>query len=140
MRGFVPAYAASALNKSLISEALLDERLKMLFRVRMRLSHFDPIGPLNEIRADETICTDYAIDLSHDGARQSAALLKNKAETLPLRGDLALPELRRFVRGGVPKNVPGGTLASLPRGEARGERSGEPGALAPRLRMICEMS
>lgn len=80
---FVPQYAQSALDKGVITEADMDERLKMLFRVRMRLSHFDPIGPLNKIPTS-TICSDYALDLSHDGARQSATLLKNVGSRLPL--------------------------------------------------------
>merc|ERR1712159_619431 len=49
----------------------------------MRLSHFDPIGPLDEIPTN-TICSDYAQKLSHDGARQSATLVKNDKATLPL--------------------------------------------------------
>lgn len=80
---FVPQNAKSALDKGLITEADIDARLKMLFRVRMRLSHFDPIGPLNSIPVSE-ICSDYAIDLSHDAVRQSATLLKNEHSTLPL--------------------------------------------------------
>jgi hypothetical protein len=49
----------------------------------MRLSHFDPIGPLDKIPAS-TICSDYALELSHDGTRQSATLVKNDKATLPL--------------------------------------------------------
>eukprot|EP00438_Fugacium_kawagutii_P019650 Skav232823 [mRNA] locus=scaffold614:684140:687934:- [translate_table: standard] len=48
---FVPKYAQSALDKGLITEQDIDKRLKMLFRVRMRLSHFDPKGPLDDIPA-----------------------------------------------------------------------------------------
>mmetsp|Transcript_23199 Transcript_23199/g.65835 ORF Transcript_23199/g.65835 Transcript_23199/m.65835 type:complete len:902 (+) Transcript_23199:68-2773(+) len=80
---FVPQHAESALDKGLITEADMDARLKMLFRVRMRLSHFDPVGPLDEI-PESTICSDYAIQLSLDGARQSAALIKNEMSALPL--------------------------------------------------------
>ena len=29
-------------------------RLKMQFKVRMRLSHFDPVGPLDKIGEEET--------------------------------------------------------------------------------------
>jgi len=49
----------------------------------MRLSHFDPEGPLQHIPMSE-VCSDYSIDLSHDGLVQSATLLKNDASTLPL--------------------------------------------------------
>lgn len=80
---FVTNNAKSALDKGIITTDDIDARLKMLFRVRMRLSHFDPIGPLDGIPAD-TICSDYAIQLSLDGARQSASLLKNDHQTLPL--------------------------------------------------------
>mmetsp|Transcript_107725 Transcript_107725/g.303479 ORF Transcript_107725/g.303479 Transcript_107725/m.303479 type:complete len:901 (+) Transcript_107725:91-2793(+) len=80
---FVPKHAQSALDKGLITEEDIDARLKMLFRMRMRLSHFDPVGPLDAIPAS-TICSDYAIELSHDGARQSATLVKNLNSTLPL--------------------------------------------------------
>ena len=56
--GFVGQYAQSALNKSYITMKDIDDRLKMLFRVRMRLGHFDPpgnrsstsrLGPLNTV-------------------------------------------------------------------------------------------
>jgi beta-glucosidase-like glycosyl hydrolase len=80
---FVPQHAEAALFKGLITEADIDERLKNLFRVRMRLSHFDPVGPLDKIPM-EAICSDYAQELSFDGARQSATLLKNENSALPL--------------------------------------------------------
>lgn len=81
--GFVSSNAQSALDKGVITENDMDERLKMLFRVRMRLSHFDPLGPLDKIPTS-VICSDYALDLSRDGVRQSATLLKNVDDTLPL--------------------------------------------------------
>ena len=81
--GFVQQNAQSALDKKLITEEDIDERLKMLFKVRMRLSHFDPLGPLNKI-PESVICSDDGIALSHDGVCQSAALLKNTNATLPL--------------------------------------------------------
>jgi hypothetical protein len=80
---FVPSHAMAALNQSKITVADIDARLAMLLRVRFRLSHFDPIGPLDNIPAS-TICSDYAQKLSHDGPRQAATLLKNDARTLPL--------------------------------------------------------
>ena len=80
---FVPQHAQSALDKHLITEEDIDARLKMLFRVRMRLSHFDPVGPLNRISISE-ICSDYSLKLSQDAVRQSAVLLKNLESTLPL--------------------------------------------------------
>ena len=81
--GFVGKYVASALGNGTITEADIDERLAKLFRVRMRLAHFDPIGPLSTIGADD-ICNQYSFDLSQDGPAQSSALLKNTAKALPL--------------------------------------------------------
>lgn len=81
--GFVAKFAQSALDKGVITEADLDARLKKLFRVRMRLSHFDPAGPLNNIPAS-VICSDYAKELSYDGTAQGSTLLKNTDATLPL--------------------------------------------------------
>ena len=49
----------------------------------MRLSHFDPVGPLQSI-PPTTICSPYALALSHDGVTQSASLLKNLDARLPL--------------------------------------------------------
>jgi beta-glucosidase-like glycosyl hydrolase len=73
-----------ALNKSFIAEADLDARLAMLWKVRLRLGHFDPVGPLNMIKPANTVCTDAAIATSQQGVIQSAALLKNVGKTLPL--------------------------------------------------------
>ena len=53
--GNIGHYAQSALDAGTITEADIDERLSMLFRVRFRLGHFDPVGPLQEIGADQ-IC------------------------------------------------------------------------------------
>jgi beta-glucosidase-like glycosyl hydrolase len=81
--GFVSSNVMSALNKSVVTMKDIDERLKMLFRVRMRLSHFDPPGPLDSIQTSE-ICSDYSIALSQDGVKQSAVLIKNELNALPL--------------------------------------------------------
>ena len=42
---FTPVHA----QLGLIDEALIDARLSNLFRVRMRLQHFDPPGPLQRV-------------------------------------------------------------------------------------------
>ena len=55
----------------------IDARIKMQFRMRLRLGHFDPIGPLDFITEKEAVCTDFAIATSMAGAVQSCALLKN---------------------------------------------------------------
>jgi len=80
---FVPQHAQSALDKGVITEEDINTRLKYLFRVRMRLSHFDPIGPLDLIPED-SICSDYAQKLSHEAVGQSATLVKNDQAALPL--------------------------------------------------------
>jgi hypothetical protein len=49
-------HGAKALADGLINESLIDSRLKNLFKVRMRLQHFDPPGPLQDIPAS-AICT-----------------------------------------------------------------------------------
>jgi len=81
--GFFGEHAQSALDKGTIVESDLDERLRNLFRVRMRLSHFDPKGPLDMIPPTE-ICSEHAKTLARDAVTQSIALLKNDNETLPL--------------------------------------------------------
>ena len=65
-------------------EADIDARLMMLWKVRLRLGHFDPVGPLDLIKPATTICTEEAIATSMQGTIQSAALLKNANQTLPL--------------------------------------------------------
>lgn len=81
--GFAASHAQSAMDKQMITEGDLDERLRMLFRVRMRLGHFDPPGPLDSIPAS-TVCSDYAKVLARDSVTQSVALVKNIAKRLPL--------------------------------------------------------
>jgi pre-mRNA-splicing factor SYF2/beta-D-xylosidase 4 len=86
---FVPQFANSALQKGLINEADLNLRLSNLFRVRMRLGHFDPVGPLDKIPAS-IVCSPYAQALARDGVVQSSALLKNAQNTLPLSASARL--------------------------------------------------
>jgi len=80
---FVGQHAQSALDKKLIDETLIDQRLANLFKVRMRLGHFDAPGPLHQFPMSD-VCSQYAIDLSNDGPIQSSALLKNLDSALPL--------------------------------------------------------
>ena len=63
---FAGKYGKSALDKGLITEAEIDARLHKLFRVRMRLSHFDPIGPLDKIPYS-AVCDEAAIATARDG-------------------------------------------------------------------------
>ena len=82
--GFVQMHGASALAKKLITEEDIDTRLKYLFRMRLRLGHFDPDGPLQEI-PKEAICTPETIELARDGTRQGAVMIKNADKLLPLK-------------------------------------------------------
>jgi len=80
---FVGQHAQSALDKGLITEADMDLRLSYLFRVRMRLGHFDPVGPLQQIPVTD-VCSDASKALARDGVAQSVVLLKNVNSLLPL--------------------------------------------------------
>ena len=74
-----------ALNLSLISEQLIDERVTNLFKIRFRTGQFDPhASPLDEIANATTVCTPYALELARDGVAQGTTLLKNERSTLPL--------------------------------------------------------
>ena len=90
-QSFVGQHARSALDKGLITEADMDARLVNLFKVRLRLGHFDlsfdaanPRGPLDTIDADAVVCSDAHLDASMEGLAQSATLLKNDG-ALPLK-------------------------------------------------------
>ena len=69
-------YAPTALANGLIAQEDIDSRIRNLFRVRFRLGHFDPPGPLQTLGAGD-ICSDYAVELARDGATQGAVLIKN---------------------------------------------------------------
>ena len=89
---FVATHAAAALGNGTISEADIDARLRMQYRVRIRMGHFDPPGPLDQIKENETLCTDKAIAISMDGAVQSCALFKNlKKDDQDGAGSAVLP-------------------------------------------------
>lgn len=81
---FVTEHAGSALNQSVITLADIELRLRMLFRVRMRLMHFDPPGALQNIPTS-VICSEDAQALARDSVADAVALLKNDNNTLPLR-------------------------------------------------------
>ena len=67
----------------LINGQLIDARLTNLFKVRMRLGHFDPIGPLQGFPLTD-VCSTYATELADNGPVQSTAMLKNEGNALPL--------------------------------------------------------
>jgi uncharacterized repeat protein (TIGR01451 family) len=79
----VGEHAQKALDQKLITEADIDKRLFYLFRVRMRLAHFDPPSALTRI-PPSAACTDAHKEAARDGVRQSVTMLKNVATRLPL--------------------------------------------------------
>jgi len=94
-QSFVGDHGQAALDQGLIDEALIDERLVNLFKVRLRLGHFDlsfdpsnPSGPLDTIPSD-AVCSDAHVASSLEGLIQSATLYKNDKATLPLKTSLA---------------------------------------------------
>ena len=89
-QSFVGDHAAAALDKGLVDEALIDDRLVNLFKVRLRLGHFDlsfdpssPRGALDSIRAETTVCSPAHVAASMEGLIQSATLYKNDQGALP---------------------------------------------------------
>jgi hypothetical protein len=60
---FVTDHAMSALNQSVITVADIDERLRKMLRVRMRLMHFDQPSALQTI-PPSVICSPHAIELA----------------------------------------------------------------------------
>jgi beta-D-xylosidase 4 len=81
--GFMGKYTQQAITNGAVTEAQIDVLLQRLFRVRLRLGHFDPVGPLSKIGPDQ-VCNDYSIELARDSARQSVVLVKNTNSILPL--------------------------------------------------------
>ena len=57
------------LSKCRITEADIDVRLVNLMKVRLRLGHFDPDGPLQQFKESD-ICSEYSIDLANNGPVQ----------------------------------------------------------------------
>ena len=83
--GWVYNEIQSAVEKGLISESLLDERLKQLFLIRFKLGFFDKdeSNPYNSI-GSEVINSKENKELARKVAQQSIVLLKNDNNVLPL--------------------------------------------------------
>ena len=79
----------SAVKQGLISEAEIDRALKRLFEARFRLGMFDPpeLVPYAKIPFSVNDSAAHR-QLALEAARESIVLLKNDANTLPLRKDL----------------------------------------------------
>ena len=87
--GNVYEVLGNALKQGLITEALLDTRLKENLRTRFKLGLFDTIGtnPYDAITA-EVIDSDAHRKLAREAAQKSIVLLKNKNNVLPLKKDI----------------------------------------------------
>ncbi len=82
----------NALEHGLISEELVHERTKQLFKTRFRLGMFDDNKkhPYNSIGIENIHSKDH-VDLARESARKSIVLLKNKNNVLPLSKDIKVP-------------------------------------------------
>lgn len=81
-----------ALNEGLITEDLIHERTKQLFKTRFRLGMFDEekTHPYTKLGV-ENIHSDAHVALARETARKSIVLLKNKDNVLPLSKDIKVP-------------------------------------------------
>lgn len=83
--GWVYKNLKKAIDKSLITEDLIDERLKQLYLIRFKLGFFDKpeSNPYNAVTS-KVINSQEHKNLARKVAQQSIVLLKNKNNTLPL--------------------------------------------------------
>lgn len=78
----------SALDKGLITEALIDQSLIRLFTARMQLGQFDPRTKVFPKITSRDNDTDAHSQLARRMAEESIVLLKNKNDFLPLSADI----------------------------------------------------
>lgn len=83
-----------AVEKGLVTEELINERVIQLFKTRFRLGLFDEQSnhPYTKI-GPENIHSKKHIDLARKVAQKSIVLLKNKNNTLPLSPEIKVPYL-----------------------------------------------
>lgn len=82
---FLSTHGMDAYDGGLATEDDLDAALRPLFRVRMRLGHFDTSpSPLDNLAYETDVCTPETRRLARDVVAQSCVLLKNSKRTLPL--------------------------------------------------------
>ncbi|MGY6649808.1 glycoside hydrolase family 3 C-terminal domain-containing protein [Wenyingzhuangia sp. IMCC45574] len=81
-----------AVNQGLVSEKLVDARLKQLLKTRFKLGFFDPKddNPYNAIPTS-VIHSDDNVALARKTAQKSIVLLKNDNNTLPLDKNIKVP-------------------------------------------------
>ncbi len=82
-------FLIDAVQKGMVTEQEIDERLKHLLRTRFKLGLFDPssCNPYNRI-SEQVINSDQHKKLALEAAEKSIVLLKNKNKVLPLKKDL----------------------------------------------------
>ncbi|SNR31030.1 beta-glucosidase [Lutibacter agarilyticus] len=87
--GWVYKNIQSAIDKKLITEELVDQRLKQLFLIRFKLGFFDKdeSNPFNNVTS-EVINSEEHKNLARKVAQQSIVLLKNKNNVLPLNKNI----------------------------------------------------
>lgn len=90
--GWVYNNLKKALDKGLINEDLIDERLAQLYKTRFRLGFFDAedSNPYNAYKPEVIHCEEH-IALAREAAQKSIVLLKNKNNILPLAKDIKVP-------------------------------------------------
>ncbi|AUS06207.1 glycoside hydrolase family 3 C-terminal domain-containing protein [Pseudotamlana carrageenivorans] len=83
--GWVYQKLASAVKKGLISEDLIDERLRKLFLIRFKLGFFDSdaSNPYTKL-GTEVINSEKHKNIARKASQQSIVLLKNENNVLPL--------------------------------------------------------
>ncbi len=87
--GNVYSNIKNTLSQGLITEELLNQRLKENLLTRFKLGLFDPIGsnPYDNIKAD-VIDSDKHRKIARETAQKSIVLLKNKNNVLPIKKDI----------------------------------------------------
>ncbi|XP_043708568.1 beta-xylosidase/alpha-L-arabinofuranosidase 1-like [Telopea speciosissima] len=81
---YYPNYATSAVKQGKVKESEIDESLKNLFIVLMRLGWFDGSPGGYSGLGKNDVCSPAHLELSAEAARQGIVLLKNDKNTLPL--------------------------------------------------------
>ncbi|WP_298370418.1 glycoside hydrolase family 3 C-terminal domain-containing protein [uncultured Lutibacter sp.] len=85
-------HVKEAMEKGLVTEELITERTKQLFKTRFRLGMFDKDdnNPYLNIGKEEIHCDEH-VQLALETAEKSIVLLKNKNNVLPLPKDIKVP-------------------------------------------------
>lgn len=79
-------FANSSVRMGKVKEAEIDNALKNLYIVLMRLGFFDG-SPQFEKLGEYNVCSNEHIELATEAARQGIVLFKNENQTLPLSSE-----------------------------------------------------